>query len=133
MATSLGKQGYLRVSALTVIQLRNYTLSHTSDTVEDSVIGADYKSRQSTLRDWSVTGQLFWDPVDAGQAAAVAAILTTTGAVTIDLYPGGVATAATYYSGRAIITDVSVSGSHDGMVERSFSADGGGQLSTLTV
>jgi hypothetical protein len=45
MATVLGKAGFLFVSSLTVLQFRGYTLNHTSDTVEDTVIGDDFKTR----------------------------------------------------------------------------------------
>jgi len=132
MATYLGKAGYLHVSAMTVIELRNYQMNHSSDTVEDTVIGDDYKTRRGTMKEWGVSGSLFWDPLnDAGQGAAVAALGNAP--VTVTLYPGGRSSGATYYTGLCIITDVGVSASHDGMVERSFAAESAGQLSTLTV
>jgi len=128
MATVLGKAGYLRISALTVLQLRGYTLNHTADTVEDTVIGDDYKTRLSTLKDWRVSGDLYFDIADTGANA-----LTIGDTVTVDLYPMGIATASRYYQGRAIITSFDANARHDGMVEVPFSAEGTGAISTLTV
>lgn len=132
MATSLGKAGYILLSAATAVELRNYTLDRTADTTEDTVIGDSWKTRKATLNDWSVSADMFWDPLDAGQVAAVAGIEAGT-AVTVSLYPGGNASAATYYTGLALVTSIGASASYDGMVERSFSCEGTGTLSTATV
>jgi predicted secreted protein len=128
MATVLGKAGYLRISSLTVLQLRGFTLNHTSDTVEDTVIGDEYKTRKATLKDWRVSGDLYFDTADTGANA-----LTIGSTVTVDLYPMGIATASRYYQGQAIITSFDPNARHDGMVEVPFSAEGTGALSTLTV
>jgi predicted secreted protein len=128
MATHLGKEGFLRISAITVVQIRGYTLNHTSDTVEDTVIGDNYKTRKSTLKDWRISGDLFWDPVDAGANA-----LTIGSTVTVEVYPQGIATASRYYSGLCIVTSFDPNARHDGMVEVPFTAEGTGALSTLTV
>lgn len=132
MATSLGKSGYFRLSATTATELRNYALTRSTDTVDDTVIGDAWKTNKSTLKSWNVSGALFWDPLDPAQVSAAAGIETDT-AITVDLYPMGTATAATYYSGLALVTELGVAASHDGMVERSFSCIGTGALSTLTV
>lgn len=132
MATSLGKAGYLLLSAATAVELRNYTLNQTADTTEDTVLGDEWKTRKSTLKDWSVNAAFFWDPLDASQAAAATAI-STGATLTVALYPAGTATAATYYSGAAVVTDLGASAAHDGMVERSFACQGVGALTTATV
>jgi len=36
MATKLGREGLIKLSSTTIGELRNYALTHTSDTVEDS-------------------------------------------------------------------------------------------------
>jgi hypothetical protein len=74
MATSLGKAGYLLLSAVTALELRNYALDRTSDTTEDTVIGDSWKTRKATLNDWSVSADMFWDPLDPGQSAAATGI-----------------------------------------------------------
>jgi len=132
MATSLGKAGYLLITAVTAVELRNYTLGLTTDTTEDTVIGDTWKTRKATLRDWNVSASLFWDPLDPAQGAAATGIAAGA-AVTVALYPAGNESGATYYTGGAIVTDLGASASHDGMVERSFSCSGTGELTTSTV
>lgn len=128
MATVLGKAGFLVVSSVTAVQIRGYTLNHTADTVEDTVIGDDYKTRLATLRDFRVSGDLYFDTADGGANA-----MTVGSTVTIELYPMGIATASRYYQGRAIITSFDPNARHDGMVEVPFTAEGTGALTILTV
>jgi predicted secreted protein len=124
MSTVLGKAGFLRVSTLTVLELRGYTLNHTSDTVEDTVIGDNFKTRLATQQEWGVSGDLYFNAADAGQNA-----LTVGSTVTLDLYPAGVTAGLRRYTGQAIITSVDPQARHDGMVEVPFSAEGTGTLS----
>lgn len=128
MANHLGKEGVLKVSTTTVAEIRGYTLNQTSATTEDTVIGDDWTTHKSTLRSWQASGDLFWDEVDAGQLS-----LTVGSTVTLNLYPEGIASTSTYYSGAAIITGFDVTARHDSMIEGSFSATGVGALSKLTV
>lgn len=128
MANHLGKEGVLKVSTTTVAEIRGYTLNRTSATTEDTVIGDDWTSHRPTLRSWQVSGDLFWDEADAGQLS-----LTVGSTVTVNLYPEGIASTSTYYSGAAIVTQFDVTARHDSMIEGSFTAQGTGTLSTLTV
>jgi predicted secreted protein len=128
MANHLGREGTVKISSTTIGELRNYSLAHSSDVVEDSVIGDTYRTRKATLKTWSVNGDLYWDEVDAGQIA-----LTIGSTVTVNLYPEGIASTSTYYSGSGIVTKFDISAAFDGMVEGSISIEGNGALSTLTV
>jgi predicted secreted protein len=128
MANYLGRSGSLRISSTTVGELRNYSLSHSADTVEDSVIGDVYRTRKATMRVWSLSGDVFWDPVDAGQVA-----LTIGSSVTVNLYPMGLGASATYYQGAGIVTKFDISGTFDGMVESSVAIESAGALTVLTV
>jgi predicted secreted protein len=124
MSTVLGKAGFLRVSTLTVLELRGYTLNHTSDTVEDTVIGDNYKTRKATLLDWRISGDLYLNASDGGQNA-----LTIGSTVTVDLYPAGVTAGLRRFVGQAIVTSFDPQARHDGMVEVPFTAEGTGALS----
>jgi predicted secreted protein len=128
MATYLGREGLVKISSTTIGELRNYALTHTSDTVEDSVIGDTYRTRKGSMKTWSATGDLYWDEADAGQL-----LITIGSTVTLNLYPEGDAATDTYYSGSAIVTQFNVSASFDGIVEGSIAFEGNGVLSTLTV
>ena len=128
MANHLGREGTVRISSTTIGELRNYALAHSSDVVEDSVIGDIYRTRRATMKTWSVSGDLYWDETDAGQIA-----LTIGSAVTVNLYPEGADSTDVYYTGAGIVTKFDISAAFDGMVEGSISIEGNGTLSTLTV
>jgi hypothetical protein len=128
MANHLGREGTVRISSTTIGELRNYSLSHSSDTVEDSILGDVYRTRKATMRSWSVSGDVYWDEVDAGQIA-----LTIGSTVTVNLYPEGAASTAIYYQGSGIVSKFDISASFDGMVEGSISIEGNGTLASLTV
>jgi predicted secreted protein len=128
MATYLGREGLVKISSTTVGELRNYALTLTSDTVEDTQMGDTFRTRKGSLSTFGVTADVFYDADDSGQA------LVTVGAtVTINLYPEGAAAAETYYSGSAIVTQFNISASFDGLIEASIAFEGNGALSTLTV
>jgi predicted secreted protein len=127
MATKLGRDGLIRISSTTIGELRNYALTHTSDTVEDSVLGDTYRTRLASMKTWSASGDLYWDEGDAGQL-----LITIGSSVTLNLYPEGASTGDVYYSGVAIVTQFNVSASFDGIIEGSIAFEGNGTLSTLT-
>ena len=127
MATKLGREGLIKLSSTTIGELRNYALTHTSDTVEDSVIGDTYRTRLASMKSFSVSGDLYWDETDAGQL-----LITIGSQVTLNLYPEGGTTGDVYYSGAAIVTQFNVSASFDGIIEGQISFEGNGVLSVLT-
>ena len=128
MANHLGREGLVKISSTTIGELRNYALSHSSDTVEDSVIGDTYRTRLATMKTWSVTGDLYWDEADAGQ------LLVTIGSqVTLNLYPEGGTAGDVYYTGGAIVTKFDISASFDGIVEGAISFEGNGVLTVTSV
>jgi hypothetical protein len=128
MATSLGKSGYLKFSAVTVGELRSYVLNSSSETVDDSVLGDNFRTRKATMKTWSASGEVFWDPLDAGQV-----VCTIGNSVTVNLYPQGIAASSTYYTGAAIVTQFDTKAGLDSMVEASFAVVGNGALSVATV
>jgi predicted secreted protein len=127
MATKLGRDGLIRISSTTIGELRNYALTHTSDTVEDSVLGDTYRTRLASMKTWSASGDLYWDEGDSGQL-----LITIGSQVTLNLYPEGATAGDIYYQGAAIVTQFNVSASFDGIVEGSIAFEGNGPLSTLT-
>ena len=127
MATKLGREGLIKLSSTTIGELRNYALTHSSDTVEDSVLGDTYRTRLASMKSFSVSGDLYWDETDAGQL-----LITIGSSVTLNLYPEGATTGDVYYSGAAIVTAFNVSASFDGVIEGQISFEGNGVLSVLT-
>ena len=128
MANTLGRSGVVKISSTTIGELKNYALAHTSDTVEDSVIGDTYRTRRGTMKTWSMSGEVFWDPLDAGQ------VLCSIGSsVTVNLYPMGISATSTYYSGGGVVTKFDIDAAYENFVQASIIIEGNGTLSTLTV
>jgi predicted secreted protein len=129
MATHAGSEGKVFVGSSQVAEVRSWSMEITSDTVDASIIGTQWRKNQATIKSWSGSFDAFWDETDTtGQGA-----LSVGGTVTLNLYPEGDDTGATYWSGDAIITSISYSAAFDGIVEATFSFTGTGALTESTV
>lgn len=128
MATHTGSEGTVRVGANAIAEIRSYSLEETADTVEDTSMGDTFRTHKTTLKSFSGSIDVFWDEDDTnGQIA-----LAVGAQVTINFYPEGVSTGDRYYSGTAIVTSKTVTGSFDGMVESTINVQGTGALTLLT-
>ena len=129
MANHKGSEGTVKVGANAVAEIKNYSLTETADTIEDTVMGDTARTYQSSLTSFSGSLEVLWDESDTtGQGA-----LTIGASVTLNVYPEGASSGDTYYTGTAIVTSVAVNGSFDGMVTASISVQGTGALSKTTV
>jgi predicted secreted protein len=131
MSTFKGNDGIVKLGTSggtnIVGEVKSYSLEHTSDTVEDTAMGDGSRTHVATLKSFSGSLDVFWDDSDTnGQGAFVVG-----NTIELNLYPAGASD--TYYSGSAIVTGVSRTGSFDGMVEASLTVQGTGDLSTTTV
>jgi predicted secreted protein len=129
MATHAGSEGKVFIGTDQVAEVKSWSMEVTSDTVDASIIGTQWRKNQATIKGWSGSFDAFWDETDTEGQGALAAGAT----VTLNLYPEGDDTGAKYWSGDAIITSISYSASFDGLVEASFSFTGTGALSEQTV
>jgi predicted secreted protein len=126
MATHTGSEGTVKVGASAIAEIRSYSIEETADTVEDTSMGDSYRTHKTTLKSFSGSVDVFWDETDTnGQTA-----LTVGSEVTIAFYPEGSTTGDVYYTGTAIVTSKSVTGSFDGMVESTINVQGTGALTT---
>jgi hypothetical protein len=130
MATHTGSEGTVRVGATNaVLEIRSYSVEETADTVEDSSMGDGYRSFKTTLKGWSGSVDVFWDELDTtGQGALVPG-----SEVNIRFYPEGTTTGDIYYTGQAIVTGKTITGSFDGMVESTITVQGTGALTSAAV
>jgi len=129
MATHAGSEGTVKSSANDVLQIRSYSLEETADTIEDTTMGDTSRTYLSSLKTFSGSVDVFWDEEDAtGQGS-----FTVGSSVTLAVYPEGDTSGDTYYSGSAIVTGRTITGSFDGMVEATFTLQGTGALTTSTV
>ena len=91
-------------------------------------MGDSAKTYEATLTDFSGTIDVYFDDTDTnGQVA-----MTVGSSITLNLAPEGTASGAYKLSGSAIITDKSITASHDGIVEMTFSVQGSGALTIGT-
>jgi len=129
MATHKGSEGTVKVGSNAVAEIRSYSIEESADTLEDTSMGDSARTYKPSLTNFSGSLDVFWDETDtSGQGA-----LSIGSEVTLNVYPEGDASGDTYYSGSAIVTGVSRTGSFDGLVEASISVQGNGALTASTV
>ena len=129
MATHKGSEGTVKVGANSVAEIRSYSIEESADTLEDTSMGDSARTYKPSLTSFSGSLDVFWDETDtSGQGA-----LTIGSEVTLNVYPEGDTAGDTYYTGSAIVTGVTRSGSFDGLVEASVSVQGTGALTQTTV
>lgn len=128
MANHTGVDGVVKVGTNTVAEVRNWSVSESADTIEDTTINDTSRTYQAGLKSWSGSLTAFWDETDTnGQVA-----LTVGSSAVLNLYPEGATTGDIYYSGTAIINSVGVSVPTGGMIERSIGFQGSGALTIGT-
>jgi predicted secreted protein len=129
MATHKGREGLVKVGSATVAEVKSYSLEESADTIETTKMGDAARTYLPSLTSFSGSIDCFWDETDtAGQVA-----LAVGASVTLVFYPEGEASGDTYYSGTALVTGKTITGSFDGMVEASISVQGTGAITTTTV
>ena len=129
MATHKGSEGTVKVGSNDVAEIRSYSIEESADTLEDTSMGDSARTYKASLTNFSGSLDVFWDETDSsGQGA-----LTIGSEVTLNVYPEGDTSGDTYYTGSAIVTGVTRSGSFDGLVEASVSVQGTGALTSTTV
>jgi len=129
MATHKGSEGLVKVGSATVAEVKSYSLEESADTIETTKMGDAARTYLPSLTSFSGSIDCFWDETDtSGQVA-----LAVGASVTLVFYPEGADTGDTYYSGTALVTGKTITGSFDGMVEASISVQGTGAITTTTV
>ena len=129
MATHKGSEGVVKVGANTVAEVRSWTIAESADTLEDTSMGDTARTFKPSLTTFTGSLDVFWDETDTtGQGA-----LTIGAEVTFNVYPEGDTAGDTYYTGTAIVTEVSRTAAFDGLCEASISLQGTGALTETTV
>lgn len=124
MATTNGSEGLVKVGAATIAEIRSWSYEESADTLETTSMGDSARTFTSSLKTWSGSVECIWDETDTtGQGA-----LTIGATVTVVFHPEGDTTGDTIYTGSAIVTGVSSTGSFDDLVMASISLQGTGSL-----
>ena len=127
--THKGSEGLIKVGSATLAEVKSYSLEESADTIETTKMGDAARTYLPSLTSFSGSIDCFWDETDtSGQVA-----LAVGASVTLVFYPEGADAGDTYYSGTALVTGKTITGSFDGMVEASISVQGTGAITTTTV
>jgi|TARA_B100000242_G_scaffold283903_1_gene246639 predicted secreted protein len=128
MATFTGKAGVVQTGSNALAEVRSYSITQTGDTTESTSMGDSAKTFEATLTEFSGSIDLFFDDTDtSGQVS-----LTIGSSFTLNLAPEGTGSGAYKLSGSAIVTDITRSAAHDGLVEMTVAFQGTGALTIGT-
>ena len=129
MANHKGSEGVVKIGSNTVAEIKDFSLSETAETIDDTTMGDSARTKLVGLTTASGSMTAFWDETDtSGQGA-----MTVGAEVTLNLYPEGATTGDTYATLTALITEKGVSTTLDGMVETSVSFEANGAVTWGTV
>jgi predicted secreted protein len=127
MATFKGNNGIVKIGANALGEVKEFSVSEVSETVEDTEMGDSWRSHLAGLKSWSGSATCHWDDTDTAQLA-----LLVGASVTCNFEPEGSTTGNYLLTGTATVTEVGTSNTIDGTVERSFSFVGNGALTVST-
>ena len=129
MAVHKGSEGIVKIGANTIAEVKSYSVEENADTIETTSMGDSARTYVPSLTSFSGTIECHWDETDTtGQGA-----MTIGAEVALNLYPEGDASGDTYYSGTAIITNVSRQAAMDDIVGATYTFQGTGALTLTTV
>ena len=128
MAKIHGHGGVLKVGGVDVGHLQGWNLDVQANVTEGSSMGDQWADNEATIKKWSGSAEVYFDPADAGQNA-----LDLGDVAALSFYPGGDAIGASYRSGTAVVTGIPLSGSKDGWVAMTVNFAGKGPLTVSTV
>lgn len=124
MASYKGCEGSVKVGTDTVVEVRDWSLTETTEILDASALGSCAKVKKAGMTDGTGSITCLWDDTDtAGQGA-----MTNGAEVELNLYPKGATTGDRFVTFQAIITSVGVSGSYDGLVEQTFDYEATGAI-----
>jgi predicted secreted protein len=128
MAVFTGKAGVVQTGSNALAEVRSYSITQTGDTTESTSMGDSAKTFEATLTEFSGSVDVFFDDTDtSGQVS-----LTIGSSFTLNLAPEGTAGGSYKLSGSAIVTDITRTAAHDGLVEMSIAFQGTGALTIGT-
>ena len=128
MTTYTGKDGTVEVGGTVVAEMRSFEIDTQADTVDDTVMGDDWKTHKVMHKSWTGSMTVLADAGDGGQnACAVGASIAG------EWFPSGETTGHTSLTGTATITGRRVTTAYDGLVELALEFEGNGALTEAAV
>lgn len=127
MARHSGKNGLVKFGVNSVAALDSFDIEETIGEVDITAAGDDWRDHDTTYAEWSGTISLKLDHAGTGQNTRAG------DEVAFEGYTEGDASGKVYLSGTATVTGHSVSSPHDGVVTRTYTIKGKGELAIETV
>lgn len=129
MTTYKGRDGRLKVGAVTVAEVRSFRFTITAARADSSTLEDEWDTNMSVTKSWSGSASVWWDPADVtGQGG-----LEAGDEPTISLYPIGTDAGKTYYTGAVHVDSVEITNERDGIVEAAIQFTGNGPCTKSTV
>ena len=135
MATFTGENGKVEITAedsagtVTVAEVRSWTVEHTKDVIEDTVMGDAARTYKSGLHQFTGSMEVVYDSTHTGASNAFDP--AQDGALTVEFYPD--AATGQKFSGSVITTSVSRTASFDDLITATVNFQGSGALTIGTV
>lgn len=135
MATYTGENGKVEITAedsagtVTVAEVRSWTVEHTKDVIEDTVMGDAARTYKSGLHQFSGSMEVVYD--DGHTAATNAFDPAQDGALSVEFYPNS--SSGEKFTGSVIVTSVSRTASFDDLVTATVNFQGTGALTIASV
>lgn len=135
MATITGENGAVYFgtdsggSYTEAAEVRSWTVEHTKDVIEDTVMGDAARTYKQGLHSWTGSFEVLYDTTQQDSQAIYDPADDST--LFVKFYP--VESSGAIYEGECIVTSVSRNASYDDMVTASVSVQGTGPLNYSTV
>lgn len=135
MANHVGRDGIVKVgSNVVVAEVREWQIETTGETVDSTSMNiaqsnGGWRTNEATLKSWEGSLSCFWDETDTTGQETLDAGAT----IALKVYPEADTTGDTFFTGNAIVTNVTRKATLEGMVEASFTFKGTGVLTQSTV
>lgn len=137
MATFTGENGAVYIGTdsageAQVAEVRSWTVEHTKDVVEDTVMGDAARTYKAGLHQFTGTMEVVYDSGHSGNATYGNAFRPDNdSALYVEFYPS--TASGEKYTGQVLVTSVSRSASYDDLVTASVSFQGTGVLDIESV
>ena len=129
MATYTGENGTVKIGTdsageSAIAEVRSWTVEHTKDVIEDTVMGDAARTYKSGLHSFTGSMEVVYD--DGHTGASDAFRPDSDGALYVEFYPSS--TAGEKFTGQVIVTSVSRTASYDDLVTSTVNFQGTGAL-----
>jgi predicted secreted protein len=130
MATITGENGTVKFgtdsagSFTAIAEVRSWTVEHTKDVIEDTVMGDAARTFKHGLHSWTGSMEVLYDTAQLGGLTVFNP--SDDGVLYVEFYPNG--TTGEKYSGQVLVTSVSRNATYDDMITASVSFQGTGPL-----